>query len=297
MVPTLISHMFNSSYAPFEFLQAKELVARETNSALADRQTEVFESLHSLAFRKGLGYSLFAKEECISELTRADLSEFAARTFAANRIAIVGSGVAAQDLGEYVAKGLETVNLAGKGLEYNPTFYYGGETRLDKGPSSEAHFVVAYPSVSWASPSYAASLVLEAVLDGHRRVSHGSLSGSACLLSEASTDVTSVHSFGVHHSDAGLLGFYIKGKDADVSSVASKAISALKSIAANGVDESTLSRAKKSAIVDFESSLSRENNLLWAAKQVLTMKSISSVRDWANSIQQVSVVQVQKVSL
>lgn len=295
MVPTLISHMFNSSYAAFEFMQAKELIERETNMALADRKTEIMETLHSLAFRKGLGYSLYAKDQDIAQLSRADLSEFAARTFAANRIAIVGRGVAAGDLVEYVSKGLETVRIASSGLLYNPSFYYGGESRIDKGPASEAHYVVAYPSVSWASPNYAASLVLEAVLDGNRRVLHGSLSGSAGLLSSASTDATSVHSFGVHHSDAGLLGFYIQGYDADVESVASKAISALKSIAAKGVDDSVMSRARKSTIVDFESKLCRESSLLWTAKQVLTLKSIRSVRDWADSIQKVTSAQVQKV--
>jgi ubiquinol-cytochrome c reductase core subunit 2 len=289
--------MFNSSYAPFEFMQAKELVELETHAALADSRSEVFEALHALAFRKGLGHSLYAKESDIAQLSRADLSEFAARTFAGNRVAIVGTGVSANDLAECVAKGLENVSVASKGLGYNPSFYYGGETRLDKGPSSEAHFVVAYPSVSWASPNYTASLVLEAVLDGQQRVMHGSLSGSACLLSSASTESTSVHSFGVHHSDAGLLGFYIQGKDTDVNSVASKAISALKSIAAKGIDDATLSRAKKSTIVDFESNLCRKNSLLWAAKQVLTMKSIRSVKDWADSIQKVTGSQVQKVCI
>ncbi len=295
MVPTLISHMFNSSYAPFEFMQAKQLVELETNAALLDPRTEVFEALHALAFRKGLGYSLYAKDSDIAQLSRADLSEFAARTFAANRVAIVGTGVSANDLAEYVSKGLEKVSIASKGLEYNPSFYYGGETRLYKGSGSEAHFVVAYPSVSWASPSYAASLVLEAVLGGQRRVMHGSLSGSACLLSSACTEGTSVHSFGVHHSDAGLLGFYVKGKDTDVNSVASKAISALKSIAAKGIDDATLSRAKKTTIVDFESNLCRGNSLLWAAKQVLTLKSIRSVKDWADSIQNITGAHVQKV--
>ena len=284
--------MFNSSYAPFEFLQAKDLVELEANTALSDRKTEIFEHLHSLAFRKGLGYSLYAKEQDIAELTRADLSEFAARNFASNRIAIVGSGVAVDDLAEYVAKGLENITVASKGLEYNPSFYYGGETRLDKGPSSEAHFAIAYPSVSWSSPDYVASLVLEACLDGNKRVMHGFPSG---LLSSAGTSLTFVHSFGVHHSDAGLLGFYIKGKDTDVASAASKSISALKTIAANGIDSTELSRSIKSATVDFENNLTRESSLLWSAKQILTMKSIKSNKEWSESIQNVTGSQIQKV--
>ena len=291
----LLGQVFNASYQPFEFLQARDRIAHQSASALSDPRTAVLDALHQVAFRHGLGNSLYAKDADVHHLKRADLSEFAARNFAADRMVIVGTGVAHEELEALVASALKGVQVNAKGVKIPRSVYHGGETRLDRGAGSEAHYVIAYPSVSSSSPDYAASLVLKSLLDGNRRLKYGSLSGVSCLLGPASTGSTSVSALGIHHSDAGLLGFYIQGEDSEVASVASKSIAALKSIAGNGVEQDALARARKAAIVELEDSMTRDAKIEFVAQQVLNSGKIKSVREIAQSLETVTLNDVQKV--
>ena len=256
-LPLLVDNVFNSSFHSYELLDALPVASEQTGAALADPKVAVFDKLHEVAFRTGLGNSVFASDEALHSLTRADLLDYAKKHFTADKIAIVGSGVSHGDLKGLVEASFGPVTLSTDSAEAKASRYYGGEARISAGPGSPALYAVAYPGVSADSADYKVALVLRGILDGTKRVKWGCHSGTVGLLGSTVTEETQATAFNVSYSDAGLIGFLVEGKDDEVKTVASKAVSALKSIA-SGVSSESLERGKKVAIVDAESSLTLE---------------------------------------
>ncbi|KAJ3194930.1 ADP/ATP carrier protein [Irineochytrium annulatum] len=298
IVPLLVRQVFNPSFQPYEFLDAQPIVLSESAVALADPTTEVLEKLHQVAFRTGLGNPLFATEASVKTLKRSNLQEFATANLSASRIAFVGDGVLHEDVSALVEESLQRLSIPSSASSTaSASQYFGGEARIEGGAKSTAHYAVAFKSVPFTSPDYAASLVLRAVLDGSQRLKWGSPSGATALLSKAASPRTDVTSFGASYSDAGVVGFYVKGATDDVKSVAQKSIEAFKSVA-SGVSDSALTRAKKSAIVDIEaSSFSTRDALVQEiGRQVLTKGSYSNISDVAAAINKVTADDVAKVA-
>lgn len=292
----LFENLFNPHCYPYEFLQHRPQVIEQTAASLADPTTRVLDSLHQAAFRTGLGNSLFASAAAAKALKRAHLNEFAAKYFTADRIAVVGNGVAHDELTALVDEALTKFNVAKSAATTESSKFRGGEVRIEAGPKAESHYAVAFPSVAFTDAQYPAALVLRALLDGSKRLKWGSPSGSAGLLSSAATANTSVSAFEAAYSDAGLIGFYIQGAGNDVKSVASKSISALKGVASN-VPEEALARAKKAAIVDAEAALTREVEVQEIGKHVLSSGNFKAPADFAEAISKVTAADVQKVIL
>lgn len=296
----LLKHAFNASYQPWEFLCGASLVASETAAALEKTEEQLFDALYSTAYRSsGLGNSLFAKSTDLEGLSRKDLSAFAAENFTLDRMSLVGLGVSHSELEALVGEAMSgfSVPKTSSASAAKKAHYYGGEARLDAGSSAEAHYLLAYPagSLSSASSSYPATLVLKALLDGKQRTKYGAATGNACLLSSASASETRVDAFSTAHTDAGLFGFHVHGHNEQVLSVLQKSLSALKSIAANGAEVSAVERAKKTAIVDLEDSLTRSGQIEFAAEQLTAFGSLKETKDWDALIQKVSAADVQKV--
>ncbi|KAI8930173.1 Metalloenzyme, LuxS/M16 peptidase-like protein [Entophlyctis helioformis] len=293
-VPTLLSNFFNKSFHSYEFLDAVPRVVEQTAASLADPTTAVIEKLHQVAFRNGLGNSLFASEDALHALTRADLLSFAAKYFTADRITVVGSGVAHSDLKTLVDKALEGVDVASIGASGPKSQYFGGEARIEAGPHSTAHYAIAFPGAAVSSADYNASLVLRTLLDGSRRLKWGSRGGATGLLAGASTDHTSARAFNASYSDAGLFGIYVQGKGKEVKHVASKSLDALKALASN-VSADALARAKKAAIVDAEDSLTRASLIDTVAKGTLSTGAFHAGSE-VLAINQVTAADVQKLA-
>ncbi|KAJ3222805.1 ubiquinol-cytochrome c reductase core subunit 1 [Clydaea vesicula] len=288
-VPLLINNVLNNAFEPYEFLDTRNLVIEETEAALHVPSVLVANSLHRVAFRSGLGNSIFAPTETIHNLKRSHLAEFTNEHFTADNFAVVGSGVNQKELSQLVEDSLKNFTLKPKFLgQTKATKYYGGEERFNSG-SSEAHFAIAFPSASFNSKEYAASLVLRALLDGSRRVSWGSLSGSSSLLSAAATAHTSVSAFNSAYTDAGLFGLYIKGTASDVKQVAQKAVDVLKSVAnGTGFSDISVARAKNTVIVDSEVGVTRETKVHDMAVKVLSTGTFPKFADLLEDVSKVT---------
>ncbi|KAI8825682.1 Metalloenzyme, LuxS/M16 peptidase-like protein [Fimicolochytrium jonesii] len=296
-VPLLFENFFNTHHYPYEFLHTRPHVIEQASASLADPTVKVFDSLHQAAFRHGLGNSLFATAPAAKALKRAHLHEFAAKYFTADRIAVVGSGVAHKDLQPLVEEAITRFqDRFGKSSVSVPVSKFrGGEIRIEAGPKAESHYAVAFPAVAFSDPLYPAALVLRAILDGSKRAKWGNASGSAGALASAATAKTSVTAFEAAYSDAGLIGFYVQGSNSDVKDSVGKAIAALKETASK-VSEEALSRGKKIAIVDAESALSRDVAIQEIAKQVLVKGDVAVPADLAAAIKKVTAADVQKVA-
>jgi predicted Zn-dependent peptidase len=297
----LLKHAFNASYQPWEFLRGASFVESETAAALGKTEEQLFDALYSTAYRSsGLGNSLFAKQTDLEGLSRKDLSAFAAENFTLDRMSLIGLGVSHSELEALVGETMTgfSVPKASSALAPKKAHYYGGEARLDAGTSAEAHYLLAYPAGSISSSSsYPATLVLKALLDGKQRTKYGAATGNACLLASASASETRVDAFSTAHTDAGLFGFHVHGHNEQVLSVLQKSLSALKSVAANGAEVAAVERAKKTAIVDLEDSLTRSGQIEFAAEQLTAFGSLRETKDWDALIQKVSAADVQKVCL
>ncbi|RKO89351.1 Metalloenzyme, LuxS/M16 peptidase-like protein [Blyttiomyces helicus] len=293
-VPSLLSHVFNSSFHAYEFLDARAKAIEESTASLADPRTKVIEALHHIAFRSGLGNSVLASPAAAKALKRAHLQEFASKLFTSDRIAVVGTGIAHEDLTALVESSLASLTLSAGTAATAASKYFGGETRFDAGPAAPAHYAVAFPSASFASADYAASLVLRAYLDSSSRVKWGSPSGVTGLLSSAASADVTVSSLAASYSDAGLIGFYLTGPSAHIGGVASKALKTVKTAGA-GFTAEHLARAKKAAIVDAEADFSRETKLQDVARSVLTNGTFSTSEELAAAVNKVTVADVQKL--
>ncbi|KAJ3406319.1 ubiquinol-cytochrome c reductase core subunit 1 [Chytriomyces hyalinus] len=287
VVPSLINQVFNPSFQPYEFLDALPGVSDETAASLANPTTRVLDTLHHIAFRRGLGNSLFATDRALNNLKRSDLQAFASAHFTAEKIAIVGNGVAHDELEALVNSSFDGVAVpATSGAAPTPaSAYFGGETRISgSGPSLVA---IGFKSEPFTNiHAHATSLVLRAVLDGTQRLKWGSTSGATGLLAKAAAPGTDVTAFNASYTDAGLFGLYIKGNAPNVKSVAQRSIAAIHSVAS--INDADLSRAKKAAIVDAEVSLNRDDLIADIGRQVLASSGFVTVGELAQEISKVS---------
>ena len=289
VVPALVSNVFNQSHEVYEFLRALDATAEQTQSSLSDPSTAVVDKLHQVAFRNGLGNSLFASPEALDALKRADLQERVDNFFTSDRIAVVGTGVEHGELASLVEKSLANVKLsAASPAAPAKSVYYGGEARIEAGPESAAIYAVAYPGASTSSSEYAASLVLKALLGGTKKVKWSASSG---VLGKVATESTSSTAFSYSYSDSGLLGFVVEGETGEIKDIVKKSIAALKSLASS-VPAAALESAKKAAVVDAEEALNRLGSLEALGKQATG--GVAALTD-VSSISSVTAADVQKV--
>lgn len=252
-MPELISLAFNKEMQPYEFIDAAADACDQSAAAAKDAESQVFEKLHQVAFRTGLGNPVFASEEALHGLTRAEIYDYIAKNFTSDRITIVGTGVSHSDLSSLVEEATLNIQLQKSSGETAKSKYFGGEARIEAGPHSQSQLVIAYPGASYSESNYAVSKVLQALLGGCQHVKYGT---SAGLLASSSTENISVKAFSTSYKDTGLFGIQIKGDASELKSAASKSIAILKEIASKGVSPSQLSSAQKSAMVCAESETS-----------------------------------------
>jgi ubiquinol-cytochrome c reductase core subunit 2 len=214
--------------------------------------------VHALAFRKGLGNSLFATPH--GEVPYELAKSFATSAFATpSNIAIVASNVGAASafkglVGQYFQTGASGSSASAPAAS-SAGKYFGGETRIPHhsqdllvvgfqgGPASDAKFTVlkhllgGEPSVKWSS-------------------------GASGLASAAPGAVA----FNYGYSDAGLVGFTAAG--ANAGEIATKAVAELKKVAKGGLKAEDVKRAIAKAKFEAATLAESRSNLEQIASQV-----------------------------
>ncbi|KNZ46299.1 uncharacterized protein VP01_738g3 [Puccinia sorghi] len=214
------------------------------------------EQAHQLAFREGLGNSLYvhpdllpASQEAVIEYGRTKLGQTGEQ-------AIVGTGIDGTRLAELVGQFFSVPSgsaPAGGRTGEAQTSYYGGEARITSAHGPDT-LLVAFKGVGEGS-SRAAYTVLQHLL--------GSDPSSVKWSSGGSTPLSSlpVKAFHLSYSDIGLFGLLVKAPASQTKSLASQALNHLKQIA-NGknVDQDAVNRAANKA--KFLLACGLESNLL-----------------------------------
>lgn len=231
-VDLLTSFITSAKFTRHEFEEyVQPVIESESTAASTDPGTRAVELAHALAFRSGLGSSLFANPH--SPVTTEDIKSFAASAFSKGNIAVLGTGIDQGTLSKLVEKALGAAT-SGSAPSSSASAYFGGETRLESHGGPQTVFI-GYGSAGPSDPALAA---LAAHLSPEP-----SLKWSKGLSPFAELPVgTSVQAVYLPYSDATLFGLLVQGTTTEGVKEAGKiAVQALK--AAGGAKAEDLKKA------------------------------------------------------
>ncbi|KIR59682.1 ubiquinol-cytochrome c reductase core subunit 2 [Cryptococcus bacillisporus CA1873] len=180
------------------------VVEAETISAQAIPSTIALDLAHSLAFRRGLGNSLYANKNY--PVTIDDVKSFGDAAFAKSNIAVVGTGISTEVLAKAVGNAFGAGTSSASKLSTPQATYYGGETRVPLDIHAPATatptMVIAFGT---SSPASADLKVLKHLLGGETSVKW---TPGASPLAQAADKIpgASAKAFLLPYSDAALFG-------------------------------------------------------------------------------------------
>jgi len=249
-------------------------LATEAAQAVSDPTVLALDVAHQLAFRKGLGNSLFASQYV--DVTYGDAVSFAKQTLGnASEMAVVASGIDSSALsnlvGEYFPSSSTSASVSTPNT--GSTKYFGGEMRLPKtashhGSGDHSDHATIVAAFEGGSASKAEYTVLKHLLGGEPSIKW---TKGASLLS---TQAPGAVAFNLGYSDAGLFGFTVNAPTAQAGEIAQKAMSAFKSLASGSIKEEDVKRAVANARFALASQLeSRLGKLELVAPQLLAGSS------------------------
>lgn len=166
-VDVLSSFFTSSKFTPWELKEnVTPTVAAETQAATSDAAIRAVELAHALAFRNGLGASIYAPTH--PSVSIDDIKSFASQAFSKDSIAVLGTGISQETLEKLVGKSLGSLGNSSS-VSTSVTKIHGGETRqglhdapqtvflgfgTPGAPSAELAVLSAYlspsPSVKWS---------------------------------------------------------------------------------------------------------------------------------------------------
>lgn len=234
-VDLLTSFITSAKFTRHEFEEyVLRLIEADTEAAVENPTSRAIDVAHSLAFRSGLGKSLFAPAH--NSLTVADVKAFASSSFTKGNVAVLGTGIDQSTLSSLVEKAFASAPSASTTSSTSPTSYFGGETRLQSHHGPQTVFI-GFGTTGSPSASLAA---LSAHLSPAPSVKWSKgISSIATGIPEG----TSVQTVYLPYSDASLFGLLVQGSTAaGVKEAGKVAVQALKA-SASGLKEEDLKRA------------------------------------------------------
>ncbi|GAA96579.1 uncharacterized protein L969DRAFT_49920 [Mixia osmundae IAM 14324] len=293
-----------STFQAFEYIEnVVPQIAAEYAQAVADPLVFGFDNLHQLAFRKGLGNSLFASPN--TPVDHIDAVAYA-RKHLSNpaEIAIVAAGVDGS-FEQLVSESFAPTSAAPPSASSDiksagGSAYFGGESRVPQTHSEQDLLLVGFQGGSLSSPEWQ---VLQHLLGGDSALKWTNgitpLASASSVLAASTPTLghgAGVKAFNLQYSDNGLFGFAVSAPTDQVRGLAQKAIDALKD-ASKSVKAEDLKRAvakaKFHAALALESRISR---LEIVASQIQANGSASSLEQTFAALDKVTASQVQKAA-
>ncbi|KAG6849011.1 hypothetical protein H0H93_011994 [Arthromyces matolae] len=234
-VDVLSSFVNSAKFTRHEFEEyVSPLVESDVAAVNADPAALAVDIAHTLAFRSGLGASVFPPSH--SHLTAEDVKAFAKSAFSKGNIAVIGSGISASQLSQLVEKSFASVPTSTSAVATPASSYFGGETRVDSHSGPQTVFI-GFGATGGLSAELA---VLAAHLSPAPSVKWSQGSSSFASALPAASSVQTVY---LPYSDATLVGVVVQGATAaDVKTAATAAVTQLKNAAA-GLSEEDLKKA------------------------------------------------------
>ncbi|KAI8868877.1 LuxS/MPP-like metallohydrolase [Ramicandelaber brevisporus] len=235
-------------FAPHEFTQLREFVHFEAQAAKAEPLTAIVDAAHKVAFRTGLGNSLFVSPEN-DHVTLDSLMAYAERAFNPANVALIGTGVAHSELTAAASAAFGEAFAAKKAaaaVAEASAKYHGGQLNIER-DVDVAQYLLAFPTGA-ASPE--AVRVLAALLGGETHVKWGAAQTPLGAAAEKAGPGASIGAFALPSNGAGLLAVHVTATPAKIADAVRAAASQIASFASGSVAASQLRRAINAARVE-----------------------------------------------
>ncbi|OJD14010.1 hypothetical protein AJ78_05600 [Emergomyces pasteurianus Ep9510] len=227
------------------------LVKFSQNGLASNPVAQAVESVHSVAFHRGLGENLIPYTSAAFEkyVEAEGIAAFAEGVYSKPSIAVVASGANTTDLSKWVGQFFRDVPTASSTTgpfspkAGEPTKYYGGEERIASKAGNA--IVIAFPGSSAAGTgtSYKPELaVISALLGGQSTIKWSPGSSLLAKAIEAFPDV-SVSTNNAVYSDAGLLYVTISGKAQSVAAASKSVVETIQKVAAGNISAEDIKKA------------------------------------------------------
>ncbi|ORX92209.1 LuxS/MPP-like metallohydrolase [Basidiobolus meristosporus CBS 931.73] len=230
-----------TNFAKYEYLDVKKASQEQSKQSLASPEVKALEALHSVAFRNGLGNSLYSHVG--SKATYENLKEFVNQSFVGSNISVVGTGVQKDQLDELVQQHFAKLNQGVK-AKSAATKYYGGESRLEAA-GEQSTLALAFEGASLSSAEYLKLQVLRYIIGAEKTTKWGA-GVTATSAAVSKVPGASASTFNIGYSDAGLFGILVNSSAEQAQNLTQTAIDQI-SKAAAGVSEEDLKRAVANA--------------------------------------------------
>ncbi|RHZ75744.1 hypothetical protein Glove_209g163 [Diversispora epigaea] len=280
--------IFETKYFPYEFGDVKKSVNFETNATKALPEVVALNTAHSVAFRHGLGNSLYADESTKVTYIQ-DIIDYAKKVFTAPNITIVGTSVDHKELLGLTNELFQNISHAVPSTPISSK-YYGGEERIPaKGTS---HYVLAFEGAPANTPDFLVLQVLRSLLDGEKHTQWGE---GVNILASNFKD-TKISTFNNGYSDAGLFGIYFSGVATSIYQAARTAVEQLKH-AVKDVSEEDFSRALAKARYNIASAYEeRASKTEIFGNQILSTGKVIPASEAIAHLDQLKVQDLQNVA-
>ncbi|PFH50097.1 hypothetical protein AMATHDRAFT_61735 [Amanita thiersii Skay4041] len=232
-VDVLSSFITSAKYTRHEYEEyVRPLVKAEAEAAVFDPSTQAIEHAHALAFRSGLGSSLFAPTH--NTITVEDIKLYATSVFTKDNLVVLGTGIDQTTLSKLVERAFASTSSATSSSQASK--YYGGETRVESLSSPQTVFIGF--GTTGAPSADVAALAAHLSPTPSVKWSQGTSPIAASIPKDSS--VQTIH---LPYSDATLFGLLVQGATpASVKEAGKVAVQALKS-ATSGIKAEELQRA------------------------------------------------------
>jgi ubiquinol-cytochrome c reductase core subunit 2 len=204
------------------------------------------ESLHSLAFHRGLGYNLLASPT--SPVHIEEIAEYAQKAYSKANLVIVASGANSDELTPHIQEFWKDLPT-GSSLSSPASKYFGGESRLGH-RSSQNVFAIGFPgSALYGNNASPENLVLAHLLGGPSPVKWATGHSEFAKLANSVSNDVNLLATNIGYSDAGLFTILITGSAGDVTKAAAGSLKILRQIAkgSHAVKPEDIKRAIASA--------------------------------------------------
>ncbi len=224
---------------PADLDKEKGVIAQEIAEAADTPDDKVFELAQARAYRGALGRPILGAVETLAPATAETLSAFHQGLYAADRIVVSAAGAVDEDtLLRLTEQAFGDACPPGTPLERPaPTAFDGGHAREAR-KLEQAHLVLLLPALSRHDPDYFALTLFTETLGG------GMASRLFQTVREAHGLAYAIDAYADVYEDIGALGVYAGTSAKDAAPAARLTAEAIKALAADGVSEGELKRAK-----------------------------------------------------
>ncbi|KAG8959656.1 ubiquinol-cytochrome c reductase core subunit 1 [Tulasnella sp. 419] len=258
-VDLLSSVLTSTRFAPHELQEeVGPSVLSETTRAYNDPATHALDLAHLVAFRSGLGTSIFASPQ--NPVSAEQVKDYASKVFTKGNVAFVGTGVDQEVLEKLVAQHFGKA-ASSSAVSSTPTKYFGGETRAAPAPESHAHGPqTVFIGYGVASPSAPEMDILSAILDTTPSIKWSKPTTSFASSIPHGTHVKPVV---LRYSDASLFGVIVQSHSVDgVKSAAANVVKTLKEAGSGSLKDDEVTKAIAKAKFSLASSAEQKDALV-----------------------------------